>query len=149
VKPITELLHRGDGVLADLAEQSERRDAMNVLLDGFLDRPFRSHVQVACLREGTLVLCVDSPTWGHRIRYLAPGIVDYFRKKGFTGVREVTLSVRHADSWPTPPETKPSPHLPRSAAACLDAAAEQLGEGELSTRLRALARRARGEEPPA
>ena len=143
MKSVRDVLHGGGSVLENLTTESARREALDALLDDFLDTPFRDHVQVASARHGTLVLCADSPAWGHRIRYLAPSILEYFQARGVSGVETVTISVQHESGSPPPSTPRSAPGLSPASARALESAADHLDNPDLARRLRAIARHRR------
>lgn len=113
------------------------------MLQDYLDQPLRDHIHAAGTAEGTLVLTADTPVWGHRIRYLAPALLEHLRQQ-FPGLVQVRILVRPAQR-PPPAATKPGPgpDVPRSAGASLDQAADGCANPALADVLRRLAKRAR------
>lgn len=143
MKSVRDVLRGGGSVLGGLATESARRASLNALLDGFLDSPFREHVQVASATDGTLVLCADGPAWGHRVRYLAPSILEHFIRQGVTSLTRVSISVRHSSPDPATPPSAPAPSVSPASARVLESAAATLDNPELASRLRAIARHCR------
>ena len=140
-KRIQHLIHRDSGVLGKLVDENNRRVALNKILEGFLDRPFAEHVQVASVRETELVLCADSPAWGHRVRYLTQAILDHFLANGLTGLTRVSIIVRSTRAEVvSAPTIRTGPSLSRHSARYLEQAAAALGDSDLAARLRAIAR---------
>lgn len=144
MKSIRDVLRGRGSVLENLTTESERRVALDALLDDFLDTPFRDHVQVASARHGALILCADCPAWGHRIRYLAPSILKYLRDRGASDLETVSISVQQEPRPPALDRPRPAPGLSPGSARALESAADNLDDPDLARRLRAIARHRRG-----
>lgn len=131
-----------DASLAALVRASERRSRYNDRLREFLDRPLADHVQVARADAGLLVLVADTPAWGHRIRYLAPAILEQLRRDE-PSLRDVQITVRPAPDGPSPPRAPPRPAISRSTASLLEEVAGNCGNPELARVLARLGERGR------
>lgn len=141
---VTELLRRRGSPLDTLVREAAAQARLDRALGEFLDRPLRDHVQVAGARDGVLVLAARSPVWGHRVRYLAPAILERLRRAD-PRLADVRIVVR-------PPHT-PAPasasaadrraRLPRGAASVLRTVAASCDNPALARALERLARRAR------
>lgn len=85
----------GNHSLRALFDQAARLRALEQQIRSWLDdETLAAHVRVAALREETLVLTVDSPAWGVRLRYLEPVIVARAADTvGFPPIRGVRVRV--------------------------------------------------------
>ena len=81
-KRIQQLIRRDSGVLGKLVDENDRRAALNNVLEGFLDRPFSEHVQVASVR-GMRKIPADQRTVGIRAHATAPGASSRRRATAF------------------------------------------------------------------
>lgn len=138
---LNELLAPGSSPLADLVHEASHRQSLDRALGEFLDQPLRDHVCVASVQDGMLVLAADTPVWGHRVRYLAPALLEHLRRHE-SGLHDVRIIVRPVRSEPTQPPRAPRPAVSRSAASVLEHVASDCNNSDLARVLRRLAARA-------
>lgn len=141
-RSVRELLRGPGSPLLEMSRHAELLEGLNKLLDDYLDRPIVEHVRVASARHQRLVLCADSPTWGHRIRYLAPTILDHIRKFGAVELGNVHVIVRPALARHRTRGRK-SLKLSSRSASLLNRVAADLDNPALARTLRRIGRRAR------
>ena len=98
MRRVNDLLAAKSSPLGALVRGARRQQRLDALLAGFLDRPLADHVQVASGDADVLVLAADAPVWGHRIRYLAPAILERMRGEA-PQLRDVRIIVR-PPAWP-------------------------------------------------
>ncbi len=79
---VSEVLKQPDSILSELRRKVLELQHLNALLGEFLDNPLLEHVQIATTHGDQLVLAADAPVWGHRVRYLAPAIVEFLHSRG-------------------------------------------------------------------
>ena len=79
---ISEVLNQPDSILSENRHKVLELQRLNALLGEFLDNPILEHVQIATTHGDQLVLAADAPVWGHRVRYLAPAIVEFLHSRG-------------------------------------------------------------------
>ena len=137
---VKQLLASRDGALAPLVQQNAQRLRLNALLDEFLDRPFRDHVQVARCHDHELILCADSPIWGHRVRYLSPAILDHFVTHGLSNLKCVRIIVRPMAPPSPPAHPSSAPSVSANTAQHLRQAAESMGDEAIAAPLRRISR---------
>ena len=101
---------------------ARRQQRLDALLRGFLDRPLADHVHVASAQGEILVLAADTPVWGHRIRYLAPAILEQMREQ-VPELVDVHIIVRPRDEPPATPEVARRAVLSRASASLLETVA--------------------------
>jgi hypothetical protein len=77
---VGDLLRVEDSALATLVLGVRRQDSLNKRFNELVDAPIAQHVRVACTDEGLLILIAQTSVWGHRIRYLAPTILEQLRE---------------------------------------------------------------------
>lgn len=135
---INELFGDKDSTLSVLARGSQRRQRLDERFNALVDHPIAAHVQVASAENGILTLAADTPVWGHRIRYLAPSILQQLRQLD-ASLQEVKIIVRPLRTEATPAETQPRPaSLSTSAADLLSGVASTCDNPRLASILRRL-----------
>lgn len=65
-----------DSTLSALLRRARELSSLETLVRSWLPPALAPHVRVAALREGTLVLAVDSAAWATRLRYEIPRLVE-------------------------------------------------------------------------
>jgi hypothetical protein len=123
------------------------RHDLDQVLSQFLDGPLREHVHVASARNGILVLAADTPVWGHRIRYLAPAMLEHLRRQE-PKLTDVRIIVRPAREEPEPEPRAPRTPVSHAAGSFLESVADDCDNPGLARALRRLARRSRRTESP-
>ena len=117
MRRVNDLLAAKSSPLGALVRGARRQQRLDALLAGFLDRPLADHVQVASGDADVLVLAADAPVWGHRIRYLAPAILERMRGEA-PQLRDVRIIVR--------PPAQPAADTPGTRRATLSPATASL-----------------------
>ena len=153
---LSDVLNQSNSVLAELKRKIHRLQHLNALLADCLDAPVLEHIQIASvhdeqphnsnLQRGNpqLVLVADSPVWGHRIRYLAPTIIEFLHQHGeLTNIHDTRIIVRPAETRATIHET--SEHqgkfISERSAKLLLQVANELDNSDLAEQLRRLGQR--------
>ena len=77
---IGELLQAKDSALSALLRGSQRQNALDKQFNALIDAPLCEHVHVASAENGILTLAASTPVWGHRVRYLAPSVLEQLRR---------------------------------------------------------------------
>ena len=117
---IGDLLRARDSTLAALVRGSRRQAALDKQFNALIDEPIAAHVHVASAEDGILTLAADTSVWGHRIRYLAPTVLEQLRHID-ASLCEVRIIVR-------PPRSEPSaPSLPVRRAKLSESSASLIG----------------------
>lgn len=138
---IHDALNRAGSDLGKLKETATLIRSYDRLLDSVLNQPLRSHVSVANVRDGQLVLLADSPVWASRVRPRLP---------------EIRTAVNQRSPWPplagfrliTRPRSAAVPFraarrepISDSTRRLLDAVANDIDNPRLRRTLRRIARR--------
>ncbi|WP_303901754.1 DUF721 domain-containing protein [Thiohalomonas denitrificans] len=106
---------------------------------GCLDAKLASHCRVANVKNGILVLQVDTPAWAGRLRQQAPKLVAQLRETGeFASIEQIRVTVRPVEHRSVP--SRPMARLSAESAQGIEAAAETIGDEALSAALRRLAK---------
>jgi len=140
---IGDLLRPTGSPLAALVRRAGQRERLNARLGDILDRPLLDHIQVAGGENGVLVLMADTPVWGHRIRYLAPTILQHLQLHE-PELRDVRIIVRPAREEPPPAApARARRTLSRSCASLLETVAATCDNPALARILARLSSRTR------
>ena len=117
---VGELLRVKDSALSTLVRGAQRQAEFDKQFHALIDAPICEHVHVASATDGVLTLAADTSVWGHRIRYLAPAVLEQLRHID-PSLREVKIIVR-------PPRADPGvPDPPSRRASLSEASASLLG----------------------
>ena len=144
---VGDLLRAEDSALASLVRGAQRQDALNKQFEALVDAPIAQHVRVAGTAEGLLILIADTSVWGHRIRYLAPTILEQLRRIE-PSLCEIKIVVRPAPSAPCEPTAAlRRASLGESSASLLAAIAVSCANPKLATILQRLSKVARHPSP--
>lgn len=138
---IGDILAPSGSPLATLLSRARHLQQLDAQLAEFLDRPLLDHIQVGGNDNGVLVLVADSPVWGHRIRYLAPGILQQLRVRE-PGLHDVRIIVRPARSEARPAPVRMRRTLSRASASLLERVAATCDNPALARALTRLGARA-------
>ncbi|SCZ50395.1 DUF721 domain-containing protein [Thiohalomonas denitrificans] len=108
-----------------------------------LETKLAGHCRVANLKDGILVLQVDSPAWAGRLRQQAPKLPAQLRETGgdLASVRHVRVTVRPVEHRSVP--LRHTAQLSAKSAEGIEAAAETIDDEALSAALKRLARHGR------
>ncbi len=80
--------------LGPLIQRAHRLAALGVLVRSWLSPTLASHVEVANLRDGTLVLSARSAAWATKLRYEIPTVLAAAKRHGATSeIRDVKVVV--------------------------------------------------------
>ncbi len=135
---INELFGDKNSTLSVLARGSQRRQILDERFNALVDQPIAAHVQVASAENGILTLAADTPVWGHRIRYLAPSVLQQLRHVD-ASLQEVKIIVRPQRTEPIAAEVQPrQASLSASAATLLNGVANTCDNPRLASILRRL-----------
>lgn len=138
-------LRRSDAVAA-LLEEIERRERLLSTIRAAVPNALAQHCRQAALDAGRLTLFVDSPTWVDRLRFLSTQFVDALTA---SGVEVNTCRVRVTPDSGTNTAASPAAGARTAspaARACLEQAADALGDTELARSLRRLAHSCAGHD---
>ena len=141
-KQLKDLLRAKDSPLSGLVRDAQQQHRLNKQFQALVDSPITEHVQVGGSENGKLTLVADNSVWGHRIRYLAPSLLEQLRKIE-PGLTQISIVVRPTSSAPSPPApTPPRRNLSASSASVLSEAADLSENDKLAAVLRRLSKRA-------
>lgn len=78
--------------LVDTAMQLKR---LNQLFNAIVKPPLSEHCEVANVRNNQLVIFIDSPAWGTRLRYQQAALLEALQKESaFADIRGLEIKVR-------------------------------------------------------
>ncbi len=135
--PITKLLHRANFPVEGLLQRGQFLHRLNRLVGSLLDDTFEQHCQVGNVRDGVLILYVDSTAWASRMRYQAPTLLKQLQqRKGLASIQKVEVKL-------LPKQEKvakiQSVELSSEASSCLIACADSIEDDGLRIALQRLA----------
>ncbi|MBE0509686.1 MAG: DUF721 domain-containing protein [Chromatiales bacterium] len=106
-----------------------------------LDIEAATHCRLLNLRDGELILGVDSPAWSSRLRYQIPSLLDCARRlEGLAGLKAIQLKLLPKSEIPlTPP--RENMQMSRESALTLQSCAQHISHPPLRVALEALAAR--------
>ena len=135
------MLNRSGSELGKLNAAVKTIQSCNQLLDSILERPLRSHLTVANLRDGQLILLVDSPVWASRARLRLPEIRKALEQHApnlsVTGISLITRPKPSAAANPAPRRAR----ISESSRKLLSDVAEDTDNPGLRRTLKRIARR--------
>ena len=82
IKKISHALSQDNQNLAHILEQVVHLKRLDEFLKSFLEKPLGNYCRVANLRDGCLIIEVDSAAWATQLRYLTPDLLNALRSKG-------------------------------------------------------------------
>jgi len=128
------------GALFGLLKQARLHQKLDQLLKSELDSQMAEHCQVACVRNGRLLIFTPTPVWRTRLVLLSSGLLSRLRNKGYPGLTGIDVKVSpllsDVDEIKKPKTLSPAAKksLSRFAAACpdetLQAIAKRMAETE-------------------
>ncbi len=139
--PITKLLHRANFPAEGVLQRGQFLHRLNRLVGSLLDTDSKLHCQVGNIRDGVLILYVDSTAWASRLRYQSPALLKQLQqRKGLATLRHIEVKV-------TPKQEKEKKNqaaeLSDEASSCLSACADSISDQGLREALQRLATRHR------
>jgi len=134
---LTDLLERYEGPSA-LVRSVHRRQALLAQVRKALPSPLASHCVAAGLSGDRLILFADSPAWGSRLRFLAPGLITALAKAG-TAARDARVRVLIPENAPRQ-RPRPRPTLSSANAGLLAQVAQDITDPALREAIKRLAR---------
>lgn len=123
-----------------VTEHARRLLALQSVLDACLPAPLRGQVRVSNFRQGVLVAGVSGGALAHRLRTLAPQVVEALRARQ---VPVVELRAEVRPGVPEPPAPPKRAVLGPAARESIEQLAASLPESPMRAALERMARRAR------
>lgn len=135
--PITELLRCSGSLAEGVLQRGQFLHRLNRLLDSLLDHDLKLHCQVGNIRDGVLIIYVDSTAWASRLHYQSPALLKQLQqRKGLAALRQLQVRVMPRQEK----EVKyQEVRLTNEAASCLHACADSITDKGLQAALRHLA----------
>jgi hypothetical protein len=134
---ITELFQRTGFPAERVVQRAQSLRRLDRLVGSLLDHDSKQHCKVGNLRDGVLMLCVDSTAWASRLRYQTPALLTQLQQhKALATLQQIELKV-------TPRQEKTVTYqkatLSADAASCLRSCAEAITDTDLRQALQRLA----------
>ncbi len=135
--PITKLLHHADFPAEGLLQRGQYLHRLDRLLGSLLDDDCKVHCQVGNVRDGVLILYVDSTAWASRLRYQSPALLKQLQqRRGLAAIQQIEIKVSPKQEKTTKVQ---SVKLSREASSCIQACADSMEESGLREALQRLA----------
>lgn len=129
------------GHLKQLTAQAARLDKLDRLLKAGLPPSLQDHTRLAAIRDGCLVLHVDSAAWATQLRYRTPEILAQLpAEPEFDEVRSIRIRTRPAEHRDAT-HTAPARPLSQASVDAVLAQADCTDDERLREALLRLARR--------
>lgn len=136
-KPITDLLYRDNFPAEGVLQRGQFLHRLNRLLSSLLDDDSRLHCQVGNVRDGVLIIYVDSTAWASRLRYQSPALLKQLQqRKGLAALNQIEIKVLPRQE--SKKRIKPV-ELSAEASSCLSACADSIADEGLRAALQRLA----------
>ncbi len=141
------LLSTASGDLSGTLRRARQLQRADQALQHRLGAVLTGHCHVANIRGTTLVLQVDSATWGARLRYQIPSLQRQLKaSRAFSAIHDIEVTVRprgSADRRSDPDRVPRRARLSSQAAALIATVANTTADPALQAALRRLASRSR------
>jgi hypothetical protein len=135
--PITELLQRSGCPAEGVLQRGQFLHRLNRLVGNLLDHDAKLHCQVGNIRDGVLILYVDSTAWASRLHYQSPALLKQLQqRKGLVALRLIEVKVLPRQEKEV---TYQQVKLTNEAASCLLACADSIADDNLRGALQHLA----------
>lgn len=134
---ITQLLHRASSPAKGVLQRGQFLHRLNRLVGSLLDDDSKLHCQVGNVRDGVLILYVDSTAWASRLRYQGTALLKQLQlRRGLASLQQVEIKV-------LPIQEKIEKNRPavltHEASSYLSACADSIEDNGLRTALQRLA----------
>lgn len=135
--PITKLLQRADFPAEGVLQRGQFLHRLNRLVGSLLDDDSKLHCQVGNVRDGVLILYVNSTAWASRLRYQCPALLKQLQqRRGLASLQQIEIKVLPKQEKIE--KSRPA-ELSREASSCLSACADSIEDNGLRTALQRLA----------
>ena len=151
MKPINEQIN------ADFLYQAKKLSQYKHLLDNILPIECRNHVQVANIRNQSLMLITDSPVWTTRLRQLSPQILDFIHKNAENSgkaqiIHHIQISTRYHTSSDSQPQSTTNKkrrllQISHKTAELLSQSAMSISHPQLKKALLKIAKHSKRKQP--
>ncbi|GLS82205.1 DUF721 domain-containing protein [Paraferrimonas haliotis] len=132
---------KADNNLNQLLQHAELITALDHQVKQFVGTPTSEHLQVINLRQGVLVVAVDSASWGARFNFSKAALIDSIRACSLPMLATIEVKVNPQMAKIAKKSVTNRNQISHQAAEHINAAAESIG-GELGQKLKRLASKA-------
>lgn len=137
---ITTLLQESSSHNEQLLLRARYLQHADRLLHSLLNAEFKLHCRVANIRDGLLILDVDSVAWATRLRYQLPSLLEKLQQHEDLRVLS-SIEIKIRPQQQTRQKSSQRPQLSPEAAHCIHSCAEGIDDPALGNALRRLASR--------
>ncbi|GLP97492.1 DUF721 domain-containing protein [Paraferrimonas sedimenticola] len=132
---------KGNNRLHQLLHHAEHISTLDKQVKHFVGNPLSQHLQVMNLRDGVLVVAVESASWHTRLNFVKPALTDWLRTQSLPMLAAIEVKVNPQMAQITKKEPTHSNRISQTAATTICEAAESIG-GSLGEKLKRLALKA-------
>jgi len=134
-----------NSILRQLLRQAAVHQELDSHVKCLLEEPLNGHIQLAVIREGSLVLVADSPAWAAKLRYQVPQLLRQITENpAFPDIQTIRVKVATSDASRQPVKVAQMRSLTKTSARELNRQAELLEDPALRDALLRLANRHKG-----
>jgi hypothetical protein len=141
LKSINSIYHK-NSVLSKLSERAQHLSELNYLLQQTLPPQFSAHCRLANVRNKTIVIHTDKPSFATLIRFQAPALCKTLSAGFNQAFDKIEIKVK-PHYLPLQSTEKNNLKISESVATTLEQTAESIDDGPLKTALEKLAKRRR------
>jgi hypothetical protein len=134
------------GHLSELLKRAQALEKLNAYVKTLLPQPLQAHCQVANLRDGVLVMQVDSSAWASQMRFVQASVLQAWQVESAQIPRPKQIVVHIVSRYQAPPVVPVKPLLSQHNAELLQSTADCLADSALSHALQKLASNRRQQE---
>ena len=134
-----------NSILRQLLRQAAVHQKLDLQVKCLLEEPLNGHIQLAVIREGSLILVADSPAWAAKLRYQVPQLLRQITGNPvFPDIRTIRVKVATSAASRQPVKVAQMRPLTKIAARELNRQAGFLEDPALRDALSRLANRRKG-----
>ena len=133
-----------NSILRQLFRKAGDHQKLSLQVKGLLEEPLRSHIQLAAIRDGKLILTADSSAGAAQLRYRVPDMHKQMAEsKDFGNIQTIRVKVARSSHMREPLKSRKALPISEFAAGGLERQAESLDDLALRGALLRLAKRRR------
>ena len=131
-----------NSILRQLFRKAGDHQKLSLLVKGLLEEPLRSHIQLAAIRDGKLILIADSSAWAAKLRYRVPDLHKQIaQSKDFADIQTIRVKVARSSQMRAPLKSRKALPISEFSAGRLERQAESIDDLALRGALLRLAKR--------
>jgi hypothetical protein len=137
---ISKLLKNKRLLSGQVMDHVQKLQKMDKILSKILPSPLNQHCRTANLREKTIVLATDSPSWKSNLRFLAPTLLRELNQQLPVTLEKIEILVESRHSTKKPVNRRKA-QLSKKSAELIRSTADSMDDPQLKKALLDLSRR--------